>query len=64
MILTMPEAPAKMLNKGLANSILPLPVNLPFLDVHLYWHDSVDSDPANLWLRQLILELAENPHET
>jgi hypothetical protein len=26
----------------------------PSLDAYLYWHASVDADPANLWLRERI----------
>jgi hypothetical protein len=27
---------------------------MPALDIYLYWHANVDSDPANLWLREQI----------
>jgi len=33
---------------------LPIPLEMPSLDVYLYWHANVDSDPANTWLRTQI----------
>ncbi len=38
--------------------ILELPFDLPDLDLHLYWHKSRDTDPANRWLRDKIMENA------
>jgi len=55
MLLTMPESAAKMFSKQLKISIYELPVELPSIDVHLYWHLNVDKDPANRWLRNKIL---------
>ena len=55
MLLTMPENAAKMFSKQLNISIYELPVELPSIDVHLYWHLNVDKDPANRWLRNKIL---------
>ncbi len=57
MLLTMPDTPAHIINKGLGNRILPLPIKLPPIDVHLYWHESLDRDPANQWLREQLLTL-------
>jgi DNA-binding transcriptional LysR family regulator len=66
MLLTLPERQAELLNtgfanKGLANSglansapmnqVYPLPLPGPRLEAHLYWHESVENDPANRWLR-------------
>ena len=36
---------------------LELPLELPQLDWHLYWHKSADRDQANRWLRESVLEL-------
>jgi len=38
--------------------ILELPFDLPDLDLHLYWHKSRDTDPANRWMRHKIMENA------
>ncbi|HET8730207.1 MAG TPA: LysR family transcriptional regulator [Moraxellaceae bacterium] len=53
-LLTMPAQYATVANVGLANRLIELPVELPPLDVYLYWHASRDSDPANRWLREAI----------
>ena len=55
MLLTMPETAAKMFSQVLDITTYPLPVELPGIDVHLYWHINVDKDPGNRWLRNKIL---------
>jgi DNA-binding transcriptional LysR family regulator len=59
MLLTLPENTAQMYSELLELSIMPIPVDLPSIDVHLYWHVNVDKDPANIWLREQLLEAAE-----
>ncbi|MBC3869656.1 LysR family transcriptional regulator [Undibacterium oligocarboniphilum] len=56
LLLTMPEGYARIANEQFHNQILPLPVNMPSWDVYLYWHQNVDNDPANLWLREQIMQ--------
>ena len=55
MLLTLPKTAAIMFSKVLPLDIHPLPVALPNIDVHLYWHENVDKEPANKWLRNKIL---------
>ena len=54
MLLTLPERHAQLLNKVLVNQIYPFPLQEPRLEAHLYWHESVENDPANRWLREEI----------
>jgi len=56
MLLTLPENAARMYKELLPLSIVALPVDLPPIDVHLYWHRNVDKDPANSWLRNKIIQ--------
>jgi len=35
----------------------PLPIPIPSFDVSLYWHERVENDAANQWLRTALLEL-------
>jgi len=35
----------------------PLPIPIPSFDVSLYWHERVENDPANQWLRGTLIEL-------
>ena len=57
MLLTLPERHARLLNTGPVNQIHPFPLPAPRLEAHLYWHESVENDPANRWLRQQIEEV-------
>ncbi|MFZ0771497.1 MAG: LysR family transcriptional regulator [Candidatus Sulfotelmatobacter sp.] len=59
MLLTLPERHAQLLNAGslnkaAMNQVHPFPLQTPRLEAHLYWHESVENDPANRWLREEI----------
>lgn len=56
LVLTMPKRYAAWLNAGFGNRVLRLPIAAPTLDLYVYWHDAVDRDPANRWLRTLVIE--------
>ena len=53
--LTMPHSYAQVVARTLALDIQPLPLALPPLALYLYWHRHLDEDPANRWLRGLVL---------
>ena len=36
-----------------------LPVEIPPLETHIYWHESTDQDPANRWMREQMIEIAQ-----
>lgn len=36
---------------------LPLPVAVPMMRIHQYWHERMHHDPANRWLRSIVAEL-------
>ncbi|NDI87012.1 LysR family transcriptional regulator [Undibacterium crateris] len=55
LLLTMPEAYARIANEQFGHQMLHLPLAMPTWDVYLYWHQNVDQDPANLWLRELVI---------
>jgi DNA-binding transcriptional LysR family regulator len=62
MLLTLPERHARLLNTGPMNQVFPFPLPAPRLEAHLYWHESVENDPANRWLREQIEKvLASEP---
>lgn len=54
MLLTMPEAYAKILNHSVDIRLDPLPVDIPVQDVYLYWHKNADKDGGNKWLRDIL----------
>lgn len=55
LLLTMPRSQALAVNATLGNAVLPLPVPLSGLALHLYWHRQREADPANRWLRGVIV---------
>jgi DNA-binding transcriptional LysR family regulator len=60
--LTLSEGHAHILNAGLGNRIYPFPVKTAQLEAQMYWHESVENDSANRWLRQQIKSvLGEEP---
>ncbi|HEX7885061.1 MAG TPA: LysR family transcriptional regulator [Phenylobacterium sp.] len=60
LLLTMPQSYAKMANQQFGNQVLPFPATLPPYDAYMYWHASMDNDPANRWLRELMLRSFHN----
>jgi DNA-binding transcriptional LysR family regulator len=60
LVLTLTARYARLLTTGSGVRVLPMPLRMPTLDLFLYWHDRVDDDPANRWLRlQLVEALGE-----
>lgn len=60
LILTMPERYARVLNRHFGNQILPLPLENQHMSLFLYWHETVDTDPANRWLRTQMLQALQS----
>lgn len=58
-VLTMPERYATLANQPFGNQVLALPLPMPSLDAHLYWHESVDKEPANAWLRRQLMSVIQ-----
>lgn len=54
MLLTMPREHAVLLRPALGFHILPLPLDLPPIDLHLYWHRQAERLPAQQWLREAL----------
>ena len=59
LLLTMPEYDALLCSRQFGNRILPLPIEMAPIDVHLYWHASTDKDPANQWMRDELVRSFE-----
>ncbi|MGE6569739.1 LysR family transcriptional regulator [Shewanella vesiculosa] len=64
MLLTLPKTAAAMYGQMLDIAIYPMPVELPDIGVHLYWHINVDKEPANKWLRNKMIIAATNTRIT
>ncbi|RMH85822.1 LysR family transcriptional regulator [Pseudomonas sp. AOB-7] len=56
MVITVPERFAR--RHHLHHVTLPVG-DVPALETHLYWHESTDQDPANRWMREQMIELAQ-----
>lgn len=57
LIATLPERFAERCREPFGLSISPHPIPLPEIAINLFWHGKYHRDPANLWLRQLLVEL-------
>ncbi|MFP2925111.1 LysR family transcriptional regulator [Pyxidicoccus sp. 3LG] len=60
LLLTMARRRAAALHSLLGNHLLPMPLSLPPLELHLYWHRQVDSEPRSRWLRSELLSLTDS----
>jgi DNA-binding transcriptional LysR family regulator len=56
-LVTMSRGHADLVNRHSTNQVLPFPLEIPPLELFLYWHANVDEDPASRWFRQLMLEV-------
>jgi DNA-binding transcriptional LysR family regulator len=52
LLLTMPENYARIIAERADIDILTTPVDLPGIDVHLYWHKAYEREPALIWFRE------------
>lgn len=53
-LLTLSETHARLASVGGDTCLYPLPLKIPEVEAQMYWHESVENDPANRWLRQQI----------
>lgn len=56
-LLTMPSVYAGTLSRLLPIAVHPMPIKLKPLRIEMYWHVSKDDDPAQRWLRGLIVNV-------
>ncbi len=57
LLLTMPLSYAKLLTQDSPNSIRPLPVSMPGMDIYIYWHSRREDEPAHRWLREQLMKV-------
>lgn len=55
LLLTMPRRQAEAINTAVGNVVLELPLALPGIELHVYWHRQREADPANQWLREHVV---------
>lgn len=56
LLLTLPGNLALAANALIGNHIHSLPVAIPPVELHLFWHKEREKNPANGWLRNTLLE--------
>lgn len=59
-LLTMPRMLAFSTTVGVDCHILELPIRLPALTLHVFWHRDRSDDPAHQWLRQKMFNVANS----
>ncbi len=56
LIATVPERLAAQCAAPFKLQVFPHPLNMPAFELKMFWHRRVHTDPANQWLRALIVE--------
>ena len=57
LLVAMPSRVAEQFARILPLKVLQAPLKLPAYDIKLFWHQRVNADPANRWLRSVFVEL-------
>lgn len=55
LLLTIPRSLAVSTNSQVDNYIHPLPIAIPPVELHLFWHREREKNPPNIWLRTILL---------
>ncbi|MCG8670053.1 MAG: LysR family transcriptional regulator, partial [Pseudomonadales bacterium] len=56
LLLTVPGSITELISEIPGLKSWKMPVDLPPLAIHMYWHENVDTDSANRWLRDIVLD--------
>lgn len=57
LIVSLPSRAAEAASHLVKVKVHPLPIPIPSFDVMIYWHERVDNDPANHWMRGVVQQL-------
>jgi DNA-binding transcriptional LysR family regulator len=57
LVVTVPERVASVFERMGRFKTLALPFEVPRTDVRVHWHERYDQEPANRWLREVLVEL-------
>ncbi len=58
-LLTLPGTYSQVLAEKLPVCVIELPFEVPVLPVHLYWHKQGEHDPVNEWMRNKVINIAQ-----
>lgn len=56
LIATIPRSLSKLFEYLGTVKVYDLPFEMQALEMRLYWHETMDKDPANIWLREKLIE--------
>lgn len=62
MLATMPANLAAYLAREFDLAIIPVPLDLPPVEIVLSWHERFHRDPANRWLRRVLFDILGKRH--
>jgi DNA-binding transcriptional LysR family regulator len=57
LVVAVPSRVAATTGRLIKCKVHPLPVPIPSFDVSVFWHERVENDGANRWLREILVEL-------
>lgn len=57
-LLSMPQSYALHLARLMPLSVLPMPIEVPPMDIFMYWHTVHDAAPEHVWFRRMLVEAA------
>ena len=57
-IMTIPKTLASTYANYLDLQVMELPIEVSPLQTYMFWHENVQDDPANIWLRNKVLEIS------
>jgi DNA-binding transcriptional LysR family regulator len=60
LIATLPAIVARRYESLLDVKVFETPYPTPVSDIHMYWHERLDNDPATRWLRNTLVSLSES----
>lgn len=56
LVVTLPLRIARLFNENNAFAMYELPVEMPHVDVEIYWHEDFENDNGGVWIRNLIID--------
>ena len=59
-IATVPRTLAVTVQQHIPVQVLELPIEVPPVQSYLYWHENLENDPANKWMRELTISLLKS----
>ena len=56
-LLTVPRSLGESFQSHLGMQVFDLPIEVPPIQSFLYWHENAENDPANKWMREIIIKI-------